>query len=81
MDVACGVGIIEPSTQQTGVNKMSSYNVIKRTKVNGKFITLYLSTTGKWIKSSGGASCYCYEKALAVADQNQANVRVVTFRD
>ena len=43
---------------------------------------VFLSTTGKWIKSAAGAVCFPTESAAKeVADKHLANVRGYTFRD
>jgi hypothetical protein len=55
------------------------YKRVKNSK--GRFETLYLSTTGRWIKSSGGATALSREEATARAADLGCYARPVTFRN
>ena len=56
----------------------SSYQSFVVTKVifeNNKLVDVYLSTTGKWIKSKQHAGCMSREIAEKVAAENAATYR------
>jgi hypothetical protein len=72
--------MIEPSTTQRRENMTQHYVVSKTSLVNKKLITVYYSTTGKFIKSAYHAALMMREQAEKVASQNGAAIRAYTFK-
>jgi hypothetical protein len=57
-----------------------TYIVYKREKIGGKWTNLFLSCTGRWIKSAAHAASMDRVDAELIARQQLANFRRYIFR-
>jgi hypothetical protein len=59
----------------------ASYVLYKQVKQEGKRINLYLSVTGKWVKSTVTASVKSREEAEVLAKELGCSYRMITYRN
>jgi hypothetical protein len=58
-----------------------SFLICKRVMVNSKWVNLYLSCSGKWIKSKGNAQVMDKTEAEKSACENQAFAKQIFFNN
>jgi hypothetical protein len=58
-----------------------SYIIYKQVKQDGKRINLYLSVTGKWVKSTATATVKCHDQAEILAKELGCSFRAIFYKN